>query len=141
MTADQDSTRAQKSSAPAFAWTDMTSQWEKLVAQAAAQSNENLDTWVSSLNAFADTQKTLFKRTAAYSEKTLINQWEAAKALGSAKTPAEAARIHAAMAPQTIDSCVREATELFQLASEGMTAALQPFRARTSSLMKSRPRV
>ncbi len=135
MAATQDSTRAQKIGAPAFAWTDLTSQWEKMVAQVAVQSNENLDAWLSSLNALADTQKTLFERTAAYSEKTLMSQWEAAKALGSAQTPVEA--IHAAMAPQTIDSCVREATELFQLASEGMTAALQPFRARTSFLTKS----
>ena len=137
MSETQHSNRAQKDGAAVYGWGAMTSHWDQLVARMGAQSSQNLDTWRASLNAFTDAQKTLLERTAAYSEKTFTSQWEAAKAIGAAQSPAEAARIHAAMAPETLDSCVREATELFQLAGQGMAATLQPFRARASSLMQA----
>jgi hypothetical protein len=137
MSGTQESTRTPKTGATLYGWAGMTGHWDQFVAQIGAQSSENLDTWLASLSAFADAQKTLLERTAAYSEKALVSQWEAAKAVGSAQSPAAAARIHAALAPQTIDRCVREATELFQVASEGAAATLQPFRARASSLMKT----
>jgi hypothetical protein len=120
----QNSSRKQDDVASVFGWPDLSGQC--------------LEAWRSSLDAFAEMQKALWARTVAYSEKTISSQWEAAQALGSAKTPAEAARIQVALAPRTLESCADELAELIQLTSDGMSAALHPFRLRASSLMTGR---